>query len=471
MNVVTIGEGERWVELSREISRNGDLVTAITRRGVANPFRRTKVTLAHQDLEACSLADLTPAMQSTDVVFVVHDDPAKIRRILERLLPQSNGAAIYTVTSADTGPMAKDFPTVLFTSVAELLEGEGSMLYRRASTVSKVRALRAMCEAAKKLLILIYGNPDPDALSSAWALRTLVKRNADNSTIAYTGQIGRVENQALIETLALPVEKFNPERRGEYDLIATVDGQPAFFPAEPAIPFDIVIDHHPKTKPVTARFVDIRPNVGATASILTGYLLDAGEKIHRRLATALFYALRTDTQYFQRFLADEDLTALRVLSRTADENTIRRIELSHFPIDTLDYFGIALVKRLVAREVVFTNLGHVKSADICVHVAEFFIKVTSISWSIVAGVFADTLVVVFRCDGYHSDAGKIARAAFAEIGRAGGHRTMARAEVPIDSLRASCPSLSNEEIEYFLLKRLSAHIKGLRRVVRDHRSM
>lgn len=471
MNVVTIGEGERWVELSREIAKNGDLVTAITRLGAANPFRRTKVALLHQDLEACSLADISPPMQSTDIVFVLHENPERICKILERLLPQSNGAAVYTVTSADTGAMAKGFPGVQFTSVTDLLAGEGSVLYRRASTVSKVRALRSMCEAAKKLLILIYGNPDPDALSSAWALRTLVKRNAENSTIAYTGEIGRVENQAMIQTLALPVEKFDPASRAEYDLVATVDGQPAFFPAEPAIPFDIVIDHHPKTKPVTARFVDIRPNVGATASILTGYLLDAGEKIHRRLATALLYALRTDTQYFQRTLSDEDLTALRVLSRKADENTIRRIELSHFPIDTLDYFGIALVKRLVAGDVVFSNLGHVKSADICVHVAEFFIKVTSIAWSIVAGVFADTLVVVFRCDGYHSDAGKVARAAFAEIGRAGGHRTMARAEIPIASLREACPSLSNEEIEYFLLKRLSAHLRGLRRVVRDHRSM
>ncbi len=469
MNVLTIGEGERFVNLSREIARKGEAVTAIGRSATVEDFRRTRVKLVPQVLAKCDIEKMEPPIRNTDVVFVVHEQEDAIREILDQLLPQVNGAAVYTVTSADTKQMAEAFPGVQFTSVSDLLSEEGNALYRHANTVSKVRAVRGICEGAKKLLILIYGNPDPDALASAWALRTLVKRNAENSTIAYTGEIGRVENLAMIQTLKLPVEKLDPGRAGEYDVVATVDGQPGFFPPEFPIPFDIVIDHHPKVKPVTARYVDIRPEVGATASILTGYLLDAHETINRRLASALLYALRTDTQNFQRALSDEDVTALRALSRKADQNTIRRIELSHFPIDTLDYFGIALVKRVVARDVVFAYLGHVKMADICVHVAELFIKVTNIAWSIVAGVFADTLVVVFRSDGWKADAGKVASKAFSDIGRAGGHRTMARAEIPLFSLRPECPNLSNEEVEYALLKRLAPHLRGLKRVLRDHR--
>lgn len=471
MNVVTIGEGDHFVDLSREIARHGDDVVSITRHGLPNPFRRTGIKVHFQSWTDFNLAALDVGLGGTDSVFVVHSDLSVLKQILDGVVPGGNGAAIYALSSADTCDLAPAFPTVRFTQIRDLLTAEALAVYRKADTVSKVRALRRMAEKARKVLILIYGNPDPDALSSALALRTLFKRNADTSTIAYTGELGRVENLAMIQTLSLPVEKFVVEKLSEYDLIALVDGQPHFLPPELDIKFDIVIDHHPKSRPVQARFVDIRPEVGSTASILTCYLLDAGEKINRRLASALLYGLRTDTQQFHRVLSDEDLKALRVLSRGADQNTIRRIELSHFPIDTLDYFGIALVKRIVAREVVFTNLGPVKSADICVHVAEFFIGVTNIAWSIVAGVYADTLVVVFRCDGYHSDAGKVARAAFEQLGRAGGHRTMARAEIPVSALREECPHLASEEIEFFLLKRLAAHLRSLRRMIRDHRAV
>ena len=51
--------------------------------------------------------------------------------------------------------------------------------------------------------------------------------------------------------------------------------------------YDAIIDQHPKTKKWDAPYVDIRPEYGATATILIEYLRNAGIKPSMKLGTAL----------------------------------------------------------------------------------------------------------------------------------------------------------------------------------------
>jgi len=60
--------------------------------------------------------------------------------------------------------------------------------------------------------------------------------------------------------------------------------------------------------------------------------------------------------------------------------------------------------------------------------------VHDISWVFVSGIHGERLVVIFRCDGYKRNAGKLAAKTFGNIGSAGGHREAARAEVPLKNL-------------------------------------
>jgi nanoRNase/pAp phosphatase (c-di-AMP/oligoRNAs hydrolase) len=64
--------------------------------------------------------------------------------------------------------------------------------------------------------------------------------------------------------------------------------------------------------------------------------------------------------------------------------------------------------------------------------ADFFLRAGEISWTIVAGIYQDKLVVIFRNDGLRKNAGRLAAKAFGKIGSAGGHAASARAEVPLD---------------------------------------
>ena len=93
-----------------------------------------------------------------------------------------------------------------------------------------------------------------------------------------------------------------------------MDSQPDHHECFAKYTYDAVIDHHPITFS-GARFSDIRPEYGATSSIMTQYLRAAGIKPSVKLATGLFFAIKTDTSKFERQTLIEDLRAFQFLFR------------------------------------------------------------------------------------------------------------------------------------------------------------
>jgi nanoRNase/pAp phosphatase (c-di-AMP/oligoRNAs hydrolase) len=314
-------------------------------------------------------------------------------------------------------------------------------------------------------LIAIYGNPDPDALGSAWALKTIFRRWGVPAAVAYTGEVGRLENQAMIEYLRIPAGRFDPAAAGRADLVAVVDAQPSFFPAGQLPRSDIVFDHHPIRRVVRAPFADVRPKCLATSSILTDYLLAAGCRLNRRLATALFYGIMADAQQLYRARTAIDAAALEALENRVDRTLLRRIECSAYSLSRLDYFAIAAIRLRHHRGMLYAHLGPVPSGDLCGQIADFLIRVKEAKWALVSGVAGDTLVVVFRCDGQYGNAGRTAHAAFGRLGSAGGHETMGRAEIPGANLPRGMLLTHSERIERFVLERLAAVRRGFRPVL------
>ena len=76
--------------------------------------------------------------------------------------------------------------------------------------------------------------------------------------------------------------------------------------------YSVIIDHHPLTQ-LNADFTDIRPRYGATTSIMTEYLRMAKIKPSMKLATSLFYGIKTDTSNFERQALPEDMKAFQYL--------------------------------------------------------------------------------------------------------------------------------------------------------------
>jgi len=194
------------------------------------------------------------------------------------------------------------------------------------------------------------------------------------------------------------------------------------------------VDHHPDTG-VQAPFVDIRIKYGATASIMTEYLRAAKIKPSAKLATGLFYAIKTDTNNFVRQTLMEDVRAFQFLYRHANLHLVNKIERSELRPDFLKYFEIAIAGRRVRKGRMFAHLGGVVNPDVCVLVADFFMKVSTVNWSIVSGICNKKLILILRNDGLRKDAGKVAFQSFGAVGSAGGHKGMARAEIPLADLK------------------------------------
>ncbi|MDP3283948.1 MAG: phosphoesterase, partial [Desulfobacterales bacterium] len=232
--------------------------------------------------------------------------------------------------------------------------------------------------------------------------------------------------------------------KNKYSRFVIVDSQPEHNEAFAGFKYDVVIDHHPETGP-DAEFLDIRPKYGANASIMTEYLRTARIKPSYKLATALYYAIKTDTSNFERKSLVEDVNAFQFLFRHANIHIARKIEQAELSFDFLKYFRNALEGMRKRKGKIFAHIGHVINPDICVMLADFFMRVNNIKWSIVSGLCNNVLVVIFRNDGLRRNAGSVAKESFGHIGSAGGHKSMARAEIPVSALKEH-PDLKNSEM-------------------------
>jgi nanoRNase/pAp phosphatase (c-di-AMP/oligoRNAs hydrolase) len=332
------------------------------------------------------------------------------------------------------------------------------LLARKEETVLNVFKLKTMVRENDSLAVLIYGSPDPDAVASAMALREILNQTKPLAKCIFvaTEPVIRHQNAEFIREMKVEIQMLDKVDLTEFHLIAVVDGQPTFFgELLGEVRPQIVIDHHPCKTVWHASLADVRPSYGALSTIMTEYLLAARVKIPKRLYTALLYGIRSDTVNFERDVSLEDIGAYYLTFSRANRQLIRRIELNQIPERFLKYFDYACQHKRRYRDRVIIFLGTVESPDACVQVADFFLRVINIFYVIIAGIVKERLVIIFRGDGYRQDCGAIARKSFGIFGTAGGHRSAARVEIPMDILKALLDNdLSQEAVDRFLVQRL-----------------
>lgn len=299
---------------------------------------------------------------------------------------------------------------------------------------------------AKDDNVLVVINADPDALAAAFAVKRLLRYRVKNVTIAYPNEIRRLNNLVMLELLKIPAERLHTVKLADYSKKVMLDSQPPHLPAFENIAFDVVIDHHPATKGWVATFVDIRKEYGATASIMVEYLRAAAARPSVALATALFYAIKVDTQNFEKKVTLADAISFRYLFSLANLNLVRKIEMSSLRRSELNYFRNALTEMKMSKQRLYAHVGKVPSPDILVLIADFFKQVHEADWVFISGIHNDKLVVIFRCDGYKKNAGRLAEKIFGKAGSAGGHRESARAEVPLKNMEKDAATFNTKEL-------------------------
>ena len=84
-------------------------------------------------------------------------------------------------------------------------------------------------------------------------------------------------------------------------------------------------------------FKDIRADYGSTSTILTEHLRAVDVNISERTATAMLYAIKSDTLFFNRQTNRVDLEAFSFLYPLADAALIRKMEGAEITLERLDY--------------------------------------------------------------------------------------------------------------------------------------
>ncbi len=295
-----------------------------------------------------------------------------------------------------------------------------------------VRAARGR----RRALVLTHDNPDPDSLASALGVSAILENLAGVPTrIAYGGIVGRAENRALVRVLKLSLIPVSKIVFDDYDFIVLVDTQPEFgnHSLLPRITPDAVIDHHPaRPSSYDVAFADVGGDYGATSSIVTGYVRASGIVPTPALATALFYGIKSDTRDLGREFEPIDVLNYQWLFPFVDHFSLSQIE---HPRISANYFAAlhrAIEKAQRHGDAITADLGQVYAPDIVAEIADRFLALEDMRWSLALGVYEGNLYLSVRTSDRRMNAGRLVReVVMKEGGSAGGHGSMAGGRVPV----------------------------------------
>ncbi len=390
-------------------------------------------------------ADITPT-----TCFLIEDNGRRSIKKTLSAVRDAGGTLIYVLHTGEAASKTAEttraeFPDVTHLSLSELVRPTLVTELSRSLTRARVQQYQRYFADADRVLILLHNDPDPDALASGLALRNLLRRTKTTAIIGAIQGVTRPENLRMANMLDIHVEQVTPASLQEFERIATVDVQPHYFGGM-LDRVDLVVDHHPEQAGYSAVFKDIRADYGSTSTILTEHLRAVDVSISERTATAMLYAIKSDTLFFARHTNRVDLDAFTFLYPLADAALIRKMEGAEITLERLEYVTRASQGGIMRDQVFSAFIGEAPREDFIPYTADFFLQLEDVKWTIVAGVVNGSLIVSVRNLGYSRNAGEFVKRWFAGIGSAGGHRAMAKAVVPIGRFRETFGDLQGPEI-------------------------
>ncbi|MBW1685535.1 MAG: DHH family phosphoesterase [Deltaproteobacteria bacterium] len=411
-------------------------------------------------LSAEAIAKLNPKVG--DEFAVVSEDSSFARTAVSVIGEAAPEAAVLVLSDRIDLSQLPEHSCLLRAGLRSLMRDDVDTEFANLTNLRRVVDLRVLIEPREKLGILLQPDPDPDGIACAYALRALLGRKSPTASLISFGEVKRPENRAMVQALGIDVRTIEPGELEEFDGLALVDVQPTVFGENPPArvrSVDVVIDHHPEQTGYDAVIKDIRPGYGATSTILTEYIRASQLELHPRLASALVYGIKSDTQLLGRETSRHDMAAFAYLHTFHSPALLRRIERPALPTDGLRALGRALARTQVEEGVHLLVLGRVRE-DVIPQVADLGLQAEGAEWAIAAGIVGSNLVFSVRNVGYVRAAGDVVRAVVEGLGVGGGHRSMAKGIIPLKAFREVYGSTTREQIRSTLQ---DAFVRAIRR--------
>ena len=166
----------------------------------------------------------------------------------------------------------------------------------------------------------------------------------------------------------------------------------------------------------------MRPDAETTSSMVLHYLRERGLPIDAPLATAILYALKTDTRDFTRDAGERDLAAYAHVLPVADMEALGRIinpqlepryyRVAHAALETATLYAPAIVSCLPERPY----------PDLVAEMADWLVRRQGTDWCLCAGTWKGALRFSLRSEEPGGRAGRLAVSLVRPHGgSAGGH--------------------------------------------------
>ena len=305
-----------------------------------------------------------------------------------------------------------------------------------------------------RVLIVTHDNPDPDSIASAVALRHLIlMKTGQDAVIGYGGVIGRSENRNMVKLLEIPVEPICRLDLDQFPVVCMVDTQPATgnnsYPIGRTV--HIVIDHHPRKSDLdNICWVDVREHYGASATILYEYLCQLNISINTKLATSLFYAIKSETQDLGREWSKADREAYLKLLPLSNNRIMFNIVRPQVPREYFSYFRSAIENAQVYGCALVFNLGKINNPDIVAELADFLLRQEGVKYVLGMGYFEGVQTLSMRSLDPEARLGMVIQQMVEGLGTAGGHGMSAGGQIRT----VAADENSQKELERLLTRRM-----------------
>jgi nanoRNase/pAp phosphatase (c-di-AMP/oligoRNAs hydrolase) len=276
-----------------------------------------------------------------------------------------------------------------------------------------------------KGLIIIHDQPDPDSLASAIALRHLLTMKLNReAVIAFSGVISRSENIAMARELEINLTPLESVNIDDYSMVCMLDTQPGTGnnSLPPDVTVDLVIDHHPIQESTReCRWVDIREEYGSTATILYEYLMAQDVSIGTKLATALFYAIKSETQDLGREAGKADRNAYLNLFPLTNKKLLYEITHPKLPQSHFRAMHKALKNAVIYANLIVITMGEIASPEVVSEMADYLVRLENVDVAMSMGQYDSALILSMRTTRHDLNAGEVIKKLVSGQGTAGGH--------------------------------------------------
>lgn len=305
-----------------------------------------------------------------------------------------------------------------------------------------------------KVLIVTHDNPDPDSIAAAVALRhLLVIKTGQTAVLTYGGVIGRSENRNMVEQLEIPLIPISELDPKQFQVVCMVDTQPNTgnnsWPAD--LPIHFIVDHHPPKSDLShVCWVDIRQDYGASATILYEYLTGQGVVINTRLATCLYYAIKSETQDLGREWSKADRDAYLKLLPLANNRILFKIVHPQVSADYFFAFRKAIDNARIYSNALVFNLQRIENPDLVAELADFLLRHQGVTHVLGMGWFDGTQILSMRSLDPEAKLGLVIQKMVAGLGTAGGHGMIAGGQIRLMNADVAAQA----ELEEILTRRM-----------------